>query len=386
MTFTRGLKGGIGILATGLGLWLALPSSLGEARPARAPEFLIRPYLFALGSDSLGLAWQYKSGLPRGVAAQAVISRGRETIATLEAGNDEGLRFVRLPIGACGYGEGVTYRVTGQEEPVEIEAIPCASEATVSRFTFIADSQDGPEHVRKFAADMARFPGTAVVHGGDIVQKGSKFDEWVAYFAAMAPVGQTRPLVMAVGNHEYVGDLSVPLWKRFFRQQARQSHYAFELGSVRVLVLNSCFADDPSIVEPQLAWLRNELGKRFDGWTVVLFHHPAYSVGVANSVMNPRAEWRIVQEKFVPLFESMGVDLVLNGHTHIFERSRKNGVEYLIAGPAGGMIGIAGTENPWTLYSNRTRTMTHFEADSRNLRAVTLDQDGRSLDDLRLSR
>ena len=54
----------------------------------------------------------------------------------------------------------------------------------------IADSQDGPSHVREFATEMAKFPGVAVVHGGDIVQRGSKLDEWVAYFDAMSPVAR----------------------------------------------------------------------------------------------------------------------------------------------------------------------------------------------------
>ena len=217
------------------------------------------------------------------------------------------------------------------------------------------------------------------------MQTGNAFRDWVDYFDAMTPVGGSRTLMMAVGNHEYRGDASVPLWKRFFGVTAHDNHYSVELGHARVIVLNSCFEDDGALVDSQLDWLTRELARPAD-WKFVVFHHPPYAVGIFNNPISPRKEWKILQERFVPLFETFKVDMVLNGHTHIFERSRKNGVNYLTAGPAGGKMGISGASNPYSVLDQHVRTMTHFELDGHNLRAVSFDQNGRQLDEMTLKK
>src|SRR5262249_27765201 len=158
--------------------------------------------------------------------------------------DDHELQSVKLPLPACGFGPGYSYQVTGQAAPTAIAPVPCASDSGTTRFTFVADTQEGPEFVRQFAEEMQRFPAVAVLNGGDLVQTGDEFGEWVRFFDAMSPVGGSRMLVPAVGNHEYRGDKLVPLWERFFKVKASENHYAVELGHARVLVINSCFDDD----------------------------------------------------------------------------------------------------------------------------------------------
>jgi hypothetical protein len=233
---------------------------------------------------------------------------------------------------------------------------------------------------------MLQFPASVILHGGDITQDGDVFQEWVDYFNAMAPVGGSRLLAMAVGNHEYRGSTDVPMWQRFFRVAAHDTHYAIDIGAAHVMVINSCFEDDATLVDPELDWLKQELAKPA-AWKIVMFHHPAYSIGIANIEISIRREWKTLQDKYVPFFEALGADLVLNGHTHLFERSKRNNVNYLTAGPAGGKMGLAGASNPYSLVSDRdVRTMTHFELDAHSLRGVTLDLTGNKIDELLLSK
>jgi hypothetical protein len=62
----------------------------------------------------------------------------------------------------------------------------------------------------------------------------------------------------------------------------------------------------------------------------VALHHPSFSAGYQGSSPAARAA-------FVPLFERHGVQLVLSGHDHDYQRSRpRNGVTYVVSGGAAG--------------------------------------------------
>lgn len=48
------------------------------------------------------------------------------------------------------------------------------------------------------------------------------------------------------------------------------------------------------------------------------------------------SDWgAFVRLKYVPLFEQYGVDLVIGGHSHIYQRGSRNGVHYLVVGGGG---------------------------------------------------
>jgi hypothetical protein len=66
-------------------------------------------------------------------------------------------------------------------------------------------------------------------------------------------------------------------------------------------------------------WCQNDLQNTMSDWIVAFWHHPAYSKGSHDS----DTEGRLVEmrQNFLPLLESYGVDLVLSGHSHSYERS-----------------------------------------------------------------
>jgi 3',5'-cyclic AMP phosphodiesterase CpdA len=97
-------------------------------------------------------------------------------------------------------------------------------------------------------------------------------------------------------------------------------------GNVLFIGLDSNEPDNPD----QLAWLEATLAASTETWKIVAVHHPPYSAGYQGSSM-------AVREAFVPLFERYGVQLVLSGHEHDYERSIPiNGVTYVVTGAAAG--------------------------------------------------
>jgi len=97
-------------------------------------------------------------------------------------------------------------------------------------------------------------------------------------------------------------------------------------GDVLIVGLDSTRPGDPD----QRAWLERTLASATEPWRIVMLHHPPYSAGYQGS--NER-----VRRAFVPLFERYGVQLVLSGHDHDYQRSVPiNGVTYVVSGGAAG--------------------------------------------------
>jgi hypothetical protein len=81
--------------------------------------------------------------------------------------------------------------------------------------------------------------------------------------------------------------------------------------------------------QAQVAWLEKELAGSDSEWKICFFHHPLYSSGDTHG---SDTKLRDVLE---PLFLKYGVDLVLTGHEHFYERIKpQHGINYIIAGSA----------------------------------------------------
>ncbi|HEV8560582.1 MAG TPA: metallophosphoesterase [Actinophytocola sp.] len=129
---------------------------------------------------------------------------------------------------------------------------------------------------------------------------------------------RTRP---AVGNHEYM-DPAGPAagYFRYFGRQAgdpRRGYYSFDVGPWHAVALNSACgqAGAPSCGHgsPQWSWLRRDLASHRQRCTVAFFHHPFRS-SAAPFTGKPELKhlWA--------LLVAGGVDVVLNGHNHAYER------------------------------------------------------------------
>jgi len=362
-------------------LWLVLTMGVFAQATASVPVFLIKPYLYTIKGEKWALAWSYIAGGPE--KSDMVLTRDNQ-VYNLHGSLDHGLFTAVLPLPACDFGK-VTYKVAGQTDLIEVRDIPCPEDSITARFTFMADTQEGPKFDKVFAQQIKEFDGSAVLIGGDLVQTGDNFDDWVKFFDALDPAISSHALIPVVGNHEYRNTPSVPYWKHFFQTEASEDFYALDIGPVHVMAINSCFADDPSMRLKQLGWLKTELEKPWR-WKVVFYHHPAFSRSIANNPIAPKKEYLALQEDYIPLFEHFHVDLVLNGHTHLYEHSFKSGVHYLTMGPAGGMMGTYGAKNIYALESHLKRTIAEIEASQDELRMVTTTIEGKTLSEFTLNK
>ncbi|CAN5766562.1 hypothetical protein BH24ACI5_BH24ACI5_08860 [soil metagenome] len=97
-----------------------------------------------------------------------------------------------------------------------------------------------------------------------------------------------------------------------------EAYYSFDYANIHFVCLES-FETNRLTEGPMLTWLQRDLAANTQPWVIVFFHHPPYSKGSHNSDI----EIELVQmrQNALPILENFGVDLVLAGHSHSYERS-----------------------------------------------------------------
>src|SRR5213593_2232123 len=97
-----------------------------------------------------------------------------------------------------------------------------------------------------------------------------------------------------------------------------EHYYSFDYSNIHFICLDS-MASSRSAGSPMLTWLQADISSTTKNWIVAFWHHPPYSKGSHDS----DAETELIQmrQNALPILESYGVDLVLGGHSHSYERS-----------------------------------------------------------------
>jgi hypothetical protein len=125
---------------------------------------------------------------------------------------------------------------------------------------------------------------------------------------------RTKPVP---GNHEYSdGKSSAQGYWDYFGDLAGPrglGYYAFTEGAWRIIALNSEISMSPG--SPQQQWLRNELSTTRSLCTLAYWHRPLFTSGPNFPQQDVRPLWLTLQD--------FGVDVVLNGHDHMYERFDK---------------------------------------------------------------
>jgi hypothetical protein len=97
-----------------------------------------------------------------------------------------------------------------------------------------------------------------------------------------------------------------------------EAYYSFDYANIHFICLNS--HDMPREPDGEmLTWLQNDLTANAMDWTIAFWHHPPYSKGSHDSDSEGRLSE--MRSNALPILEDGGVDLVLTGHSHSYERS-----------------------------------------------------------------
>ena len=236
-----------------------------------------------------------------------------------------GLLAVALIVTACS-GDGSVPEPTG----------PLRSRTAIEgafEFAVIGDFGTGDEDQRAVAEALRewsrRHPIEAVVTTGDNIYEDGHPEEfpeaWHQPYGWVDRAGIT--VIASVGNHDIETDAGAPVME-LFSMPGRW--YAHRFGPVELFVLDGNRPTDPR----QLTWLGHALRRSRAPWKVAVFHQPAYSCH-RGGTPEIRARW-------VPVLLAGGVDLVLSGHDHNYQRFRVQEMAFVVSGGGGAALDRVG--------------------------------------------
>ena len=213
-------------------------------------------------------------------------------------------------------------RVQGQQPAQGKLTLPNRPDSL--KFAVIGDTGTGDANQYRVAARLAEFrkmyPFEFVVMLGDNTYGGETEQDFERRFEV-----PYRPLLDAgVKFYASLGNHDTPN-QRFYKlfNMGGERYYSFKpKNGVRFYSLDSTYMSPE-----QLKWLETELSASGSEWQLAFFHHPLYSSG------GRHGSDRALRDQLEPLFVKHGVDVVLQGHDHFYERIKpQQGVHYFVVG------------------------------------------------------
>ncbi|MBV1928571.1 MAG: metallophosphoesterase [Gammaproteobacteria bacterium] len=262
-------------------------------------------------------------------------------------------------------------------------------------FAVMSDTQGNPKVSGVLAKHAWGLRPNFVLHPGDLVETGTKKEQWVGqFFSSMKPLLERVALFPVLGNHEY----DARFYYDYMALPDPEYYYTFNYGNAQFFMLDTNRDVSPSSV--QYRFLAKELAKSKAEWKIVCYHHPAYSSDendYGNTWYGPSTKGDLRVRSLVELIDKYKVDIVWNGHIHSYERTwplRSNkatapdkGTLYMVTGGGGGPLEMAGPIRPY--FQNTVKHGHHFcyvAVNGKTLEIKSFDLEGRLFDMLKIEK
>lgn len=171
--------------------------------------------------------------------------------------------------------------------------------------------------------------------GDNAYPDGTDADYQKAIFEMYPDTLRTSPVWPALGNHDAKSANSITqsgIYYDIFTLPTRgqaggvpsgtEAYYSFDYANIHFICLDS-HDTDRSPDGAMMQWLKADLRETTREWIIAFFHHPTYTRGTHDSDSDKDSGGRMndMRQTFLPILEAGGVDLVLTGHSHVYERS-----------------------------------------------------------------
>jgi acid phosphatase type 7 len=358
------------------GISLALCSACA-GEEGGAAKFTRAPYVQLATESSQVIVWRIKGEMKPVVRIGAAVDQLKAVdsaeVKILAKGDGE-IRASRGTIQYEAYLSGLEadtiyyyaiydgdQRLTPSDASYSFKTHPEIGSKSDSKFWIVGDSGTGGENqkavydgFRKYLGDQ-RLDG--YLHVGDMAY-GSGTDREFSdkFFPVYEETLRNTVCWASMGNHEgksSKGESATgPYYDAYVLPanaeaggvaSGTETYYSFDYGNVHFICLNSHDLDrSPTAAMAQ--WLKADLEKTKAAWVVAFFHHPPYTKGSHDS--DTEEQLIEMRENIMPILESGGVDVIFNGHSHIYERSMLIDGAYQTPSVSKGVVLDDGDGNP----------------------------------------
>jgi PKD repeat protein len=302
-------------------------------------EVLRGPYLQISTPSSIIVKWRTNR------LVNSVVQYGTESGNLDQTTNDLGLKTEHelkiielLPDSKYYYSIGTTSAILAGEDTTHFFVTsPLPGITKPTRIWILGDSGTKNDEARSVRDAYYNFTGNRhtdlwLMLGDNAYNDGTDAEYQLAIFENMyEKMLQKSVLFPTLGNHD-THTLSnpgpYPYYDIFTLPEngeaggvasGTEAYYSFDYGNIHFICLNSDESDLRSPGSVMWNWLQSDLALNDKDWTIAYWHRPPYTKGSHDS----DTESGIIEmrEQSLPLLEDAGIDLVLSGHSHSYERS-----------------------------------------------------------------
>ena len=363
-------------------------------------HFTAGPYLNYVTENSVNLVWETDR------ASTSVVEWGTDAKLGKRMKLDQSARLHTATLQGLDPNTPYFYKITttSSDSDEVIESGRLTFKTAVQKnqpfkFAVVGDTESRPHVNDRLAKLIWDERPNFIINLGDLTDAGKQPHryEWShEYFVGFTQLVSRIPMFAVPGN----GEDDLVWYNHFHHYPDAESYYQFEFGDAAFFMLDSNQREEE--FRPggkQYEWLKRQLERCDSTWKFVCHHHATYT-GEENDYGNT---WEAgttfgdpAVQQIVPLYEKFGVDMVMFGHLHLYERSHpirdnkvdfKAGTIHLLAGGGGGNLeGFAPTPAFFSAKTHRGHHYVLIESQNRQLTMRMVDTNGTIRDSLKLTK
>ena len=363
------------------------PAQTAATEPA-ATDLVIGPYVSGVSPEGARVHWVSPAGVQGSCRLLGPDEGAKVELQTAAIVGRSEIRHTAV-ITALKADQRHWYAVTAGSERAEGSFRTPPPQGSRRPFTFAVtgDTQTLTARIRTVQEAIADEAPAFVIHTGDLTNDGKNWPLWKADFYDPAQqLLRKAPIWPARGNHER----GVEPMASLFALPAERLWHSFDYDNLHVVLLDQwdLLNDQPmesQRMEAMKTWLEADLAAargRAD-WILVAGHQPMFNVAGHGSTWG--------REEILPILIKHGVDLVVGGHSHLYERFVPIGepgrqpIQFLVAGGGGG-YNYASRPSPILLKSYSAPHYCLYRVEGRRLELTVKGPDGCLIDRFVLTR
>ena len=302
------------------------------------------PYLNIATSNSVIIKWRTLQACDSKVTYGTSVSNLNQSTINSDFVTDHEVKLTNLQPSTVYYyiigNSGVAS--TSPSAQIYFKTAPLQGSPGNYKFWVVGDAGSGTNDQRNAKAGFLQYTDSCLIDGwiwlGDNAYDGGKQDEYQSnVFSNNTYENELKRIVVwpALGNHDYNNHIPfspTPAYFDIFTLPANaeagglasgtEKYYSYNYGNIHFIVLDS-YDEGRSSTDPMATWLNNDLAANTQPWVIAYWHHPPYTKGSHNSDNSNFLDGELpeIRQNIIPILENAGVDLILNGHSHCYERS-----------------------------------------------------------------